>query len=109
MLHSTAVFQVNYLKMKRAHADDEAAVLLVTTSEDAVYACYTAPLSLFTAEELPRLHQSMPSMRANVVPGCRSGYGQEDMYDSSVWAHVEQDDVPELANVRKVVLAYAYE
>ena len=83
--------------------------MMVTTTEDASYYCYTAPLHLFSQEEVRILKDSLPSERESKVPGCRSAYENDSMYDPSVWNHVKNDDVPDLENVGKVVLAYAYE
>ena len=93
--------------MKRGRAE---ILLLITTTEDAGYYCYTACLDTFNEQELKDLHQSLPSEREKKgVPGCLSPYDTETMYDKSVWTHVKEDDVPALENVGKVVLAYAYE
>ena len=92
--------------MKRGREDK---LLLVTTTEDGAFYCYTAALATFTDAHLTALHSSLPSEREGKVPGCLSPYGLKSMYDESVWTPVEQEDVPAVENVGKVVLAYAYE
>ena len=93
--------------IKKSKVDSEIPLLLfVSVPEDAVFYCWTTPLTFQMEKLIPILNLSVPSTRAGKIPGCE---GVNDEFDASVWTKVEEGDVKDLTNIGKVVLGFYYE
>lgn len=101
-------------KRDRDEEVDQDQVLLILENDSPPSFVYTAPLSYFTEADLKALSRSLPSDRINgPLKGCHGDVSDATEWselDRTVWTNVgDPEDVWSLKNIRRVVMAFAYE
>lgn len=83
-------------------------LLFISVAEDPYFYCFSTVYDedVWTPELIEKLNLSIPSTRENIIPGC---HGHHDEFKKDIWTRVKEGDIPELTNIKRVVLGFYYE